>query len=132
MSAAPLSPADYFGVVLPTMLRWKGPAATALGVTVRFVVTGKNAGTWTVRMRPPKAGVVPGSEWKADLTIKITSVELMNMLSGTFDARKAIAEGSIELSGDLTVLKRVGFLFQSGGSQADVRVRSNTGDGVSA
>ena len=121
MSDAPITPSDYFEVVLPTMLRWKGPAAAALGVTVRFQVTGRGGGTWTVRLRPPKAGVVEGSEWKADLIIKITAEELVNMLTGRFDARKAIGEGNIELAGDLSVLKRVGFLFQSGGSQTEIR-----------
>jgi len=116
-----LSPKDYFDVILPTMLRWKGPAAAALGINVRFVVTGRNGGTWTIRLRPPKAGVVEGSEWKANLTIKITAPEMVNMLTGKFDAKKAIGEGNIELSGDLTVLKRVGFLFQSGGTQAEIR-----------
>lgn len=117
-----LSPNEYFEVVLPAMLRWKGPAAAALGVNVRFVVTGRGGGTWTIRLRPPVAGVVEGAEWKADLIIKITSTEMANMLSGTFDARKALMEGNVELSGDLSVLKRVGFLFQSGGgTQAQVR-----------
>ena len=116
-----LTPKDYFEVVLPTMLRWKGPAAAALGVNVRFVVTGRGGGTWTIRLRPPVAAVVVGSEWKADLTIKITAEEMTNILTGTFDARKAIGEGNIELTGDLTVLKRVGFLFQSGGTEAEVR-----------
>ena len=64
-----LSPKDYFEVVLPTLLRWKGPAAAALGVNVLFVVTGRGGGTWTIRLRPPVAGVVAGSEWKADLHI---------------------------------------------------------------
>ncbi len=121
MTQAALSPSDYFQVVLPTILRWKGPAAAALGVNVRFVVTGRGGGTWTVRLRPPAAGVVAGSEWKADLTIKITSAEMTNMLTGRFDGRRAIAEGSIELSGDVTILKRIGFLFQSGGSATEVR-----------
>ena len=49
------------------------------------------------------------------------------MLTGKFDARKAIGEGTIELSGDLSVLKRVGFLFQSGGTQTEVRARANSG-----
>ena len=122
-----INPKDYFEVVLPTMLRWKGPAAAALGVNVRFVVTGRGGGTWTVRLRPPKAGVVQGSEWKADLTIKITATEMVNMLTGRFDARKAIVDGNIELSGDLTVLKRVGFLFQSGGSETEIRARTPSG-----
>ncbi len=118
---------DYFEVVLPTMLRWKGPAAAALGVTVRFVINGRGGGTWTVRLRPPKAGVVEGSEWKADLTIQITAEELVNMLTGKFDARKAISEGNVALSGDLSVLKRVGFLFQSGGTETEIRARTPSG-----
>lgn len=116
-----ISPSDYFTVVLPTLLRWKGPAAAALGVNIRFVVTGRGGGTWTVRLRPPVAGVVPGSEWKADLTIQITATEMKNILNGTFDARRAIGEGNIELRGDVSILKRVGFLFQTGGSEAEVR-----------
>lgn len=116
-----LSPVDYFEVVLPTMLRWKGPAAAALGTTVRFEVTGRGGGTWTVRLRPPKAGVVAGSEWKADLVVRITAEELINMLTGRFDARSAIGKGNVELSGDLTALKRIGFLLQAGGSQVEVR-----------
>jgi len=116
-----LSPRDYFEVVLPTILRWKGPAAAALGVNVCFVVNGKNGGTWTIRLRPPAAGVVAGSEWKADLSIKITSEEMSSILAGTFDARRAIAAGNIELRGDVSILRRVGFLFQSGGSEAEVR-----------
>lgn len=122
--SAPITPIDYFEVVLPTLLRWKGPAAAALGVTVRFMVSGRGGGTWTVRLRPPKAGVVEGSEWKADLTIKITAEELINMLTGKFDARRAIADGNVELSGDLMVLRRIGFLFQAGGSATEIRADS--------
>lgn len=116
-----LTPTEYFEVVLPAMLKWKGPAAAALGVNVRFVVTGRGGGTWTIRLRPPVAGVVEGSEWKADLIIKITAGEMENMLAGTFDARRALVEGNVELSGDLSVLKRVGFLFQAGGSATEIR-----------
>lgn len=120
--AKDLEPRDYFEVVLPAMLKWKGPAAAALGCNLRFVVTGKGGGTWTIRLRPPVACVVQGADWKPDLTIKITNRVMVNMLRGTFDARRALVEGNVELQGDLTVLKRVGFLFQAGGgSQARVR-----------
>lgn len=119
--APALSPRDYFEVVLPTILRWKGAAATALGVNVLFVVTGKGGGTWTVRLRSPVAGVVTGDEWKWDLKVEITVAEMVNILAGTFDARQALADGNVELSGDLNVLKRVGFLFQAGGTATEVR-----------
>lgn len=108
-----LSFVDYFTVALPRILRTRGPEATALGVNVRFAVVGRGGGTWTIRLRPPAACVVPGAEWKADLTIKITAPEMANMLAGTFDAKAALADGNIELSGDLTLLRRVGFLLHS-------------------
>lgn len=120
--AKELHPRDYFEVILPAMLKWKGPAAAALGCNLRFVVTGKGGGTWTIRLRPPVACVVQGADWKPDLTIKIVAAEMVNMLKGTFDARQALIEGNVELNGDLTVLKRVGFLFQaSGGNVSQVR-----------
>ena len=106
---------DYFSVALPKILRAKGRSATSLGVNVRFVVTGRGGGTWTVRLRPPAACVVLGAEWKADLTIALTVAEMQNMLQGTFDARTALAGGTIELSGNLSVLRQVGFLLQGGG-----------------
>ena len=122
--AQPLSPRDYFEVVLPAMLRWKGPAATALGVNVRFVLTGRGGGVWTVRLRAPVPGVVEGGEWKADLIIKITYEEMLNILNGSFNAKEALRAGNVELAGDLTLLRRIGFLFQSGGTQTEVRLGS--------
>jgi hypothetical protein len=106
-----LSIGDYFTVALPKILRAKGAEASSLGVNVRFVVTGRGGGTWTVRLRPPAACVVAGAEWKADLVITLTAGEMAKMLAGTFEARAALAAGNIELSGDLSVLRRVGFLL---------------------
>ena len=57
-----ITPKEYFEVILPSILRWKGDAAVAQGVNVRFAVRGKGGGTWTVRLRPPMAGVVQGSD----------------------------------------------------------------------
>ena len=112
MMSSALSFVDYFSVALPQILRAKGASATGLGVNVRFVVTGRGGGVWTIRLRPPAACVVPGAEWKADLTITITAAEMARMLEGTFDARAALGAGNIELSGDLSVLRQVGFLLQ--------------------
>ncbi|HET6343691.1 MAG TPA: SCP2 sterol-binding domain-containing protein [Myxococcota bacterium] len=113
-----LSIADYFTAALPKILRAKGPEASGLGVNVRFVVTGRGGGTWTIRLRPPAACVVTGAEWKADLVITLTAGEMTKMLTGTFDARAALAAGNIELSGDLSVLRRIGFLLQRPTSSA--------------
>lgn len=106
-----LSVRDYFEVVLPTMLKWKGNDATILNKRLRFFISDLNE-SWTVCLTPPEATVVAGGEDKVDLTLKITSKVMQDILGGRFDARKAIADGEIELYGDLKLLKPVGSLFQ--------------------
>ena len=109
--ASSLSLTDYFAVALPKMLRQKGTVATGVGANIRFIVTGRGGGVWTVRLRPPSACVVVGAEWKADLLIRVTQAQMMKMLNGTFDARSALIAQEIELSGNLTLLKSLGFLL---------------------
>lgn len=106
-----LSLDPYFSVALPEILRRQGAGATAIGRVVRFVVTGRGGGAWTLRLRPPVARVVRGAEWKADLIIKITFEEMHNILRGSFNAREAIAAGNIEMAGDLSLMRAIGFLF---------------------
>lgn len=111
-----LSVKDYFEIVLPTMLRWKGEEATSLNKKVRFRVNDKDkpGESWTIHLVPPVATVVAEDESEADILIKITSDCMQAMISGNFNAQKAIANGDIELFGDLSILKSVGVLFQSG------------------
>lgn len=109
-----LSLKDYFEIILPTMLRWKGEEATKLKKKVRFVLLDKPDEHWTIKFEPPAATVVSKDPGKEDLLIKVTSDSMQSILAGEFDARKAIANGNIELSGDLNLLKEVGLLFSGG------------------
>lgn len=111
---------EYFETVLPVMLRWRGEAATSIGGTVLFDVTGAEAGVWLLRLGLPEATVrriLPEDDMKAlslqrHLEIKITRAEMAKMLTSEFDARKALIEGNVELTGDLTLLRQVGVCFQ--------------------
>jgi putative sterol carrier protein len=106
-----LSAKDYFEVVLPTMLRWKGEEATELRKRVRFRLLDRPEESWTVVLEPPEATVIPRDTGHADLVIKITSDCMQALLAGNFDAKKAIADGNMELYGDLSLLRAVGQLF---------------------
>ena len=110
-----LSIHDYFDVVLPVMLRWKGAAATALDTRVRFRLKDTPDQSWTINLCPPEAGVTFQGKERVNLTIDITSALMQDILDGKFNARKAIADGGVELYGDLSTLKSVGFLFSRGG-----------------
>lgn len=111
--SATLSVRDYFEVVLPTMLRWKGNEATKLNKRIRFVLSDQRGESWTLNLVPPVATVVANDQSKVDLSIQLTSKCMQAILEGQFDARKAIADGDVELFGDLTLLKAVGVLFAS-------------------
>jgi hypothetical protein len=110
---------EYFETALPAMLRWRGESATSVGGTVLYVLTGAEAGVWLLRLCPPEATVkriLPEDDMNAlslprHLEIKITPTEMTKMLTGQFDARKALIEGNVELKGDLTLLKPVGAIF---------------------
>jgi putative sterol carrier protein len=106
-----LSPQDYFDIVLPVMLRWKGDAATKLNKRVRFRLADMPSKSWTINLCPPEASVTFQAAGHADLTINIASARMQDILDGNFNAKKAIADGEVEIFGDLSTLKRVGFLF---------------------
>jgi len=106
-----ISNKDYFDVVLPTMLRWKGEEATKLNKKVRITLS--ESESWTINFEPPVATVVAGDQSDVNLTIKLIPDYMQAILAGEFNAKKAIADGDIELYGDLSLLKSVGMLFSS-------------------
>ena len=83
---------------------------------VRFRVTDKDkpSESWTIYPVPPVATIKAEDESEANILIKITSDSMQTMISGNFDATKAIANGDIELFGNLSILKSMGVLFSSG------------------
>jgi len=101
-----LSAKDYFDIVLPTMLRWKGEEATSLNKKLRFILSDQPGESWTINLLPPTATVVAKDDSKVDMTIKITTECMQATLAGAFDARKAIANGDIEIFGDLGLLNQ--------------------------
>jgi hypothetical protein len=106
---------DYFDVVLPTMLRWKGGRASQLtaeaNCSIAFDVRGEGGGTWVLVLKPPKPHVHKGPMDNVDCTIKLSVERMQDMLSGQLDARAAIASGELEISGDVNLLKVVAPLF---------------------
>jgi alkyl sulfatase BDS1-like metallo-beta-lactamase superfamily hydrolase len=108
-----LSAKDYFDIVLPVMLRWKGDDATSLNKKLRFVLMDQVDESWTLNLIPPVATVVAKDNSKVDMTLKITTKCMQDILAGNFDAKKAIADGDVEIYGDLSLLNAVGSLFSS-------------------
>lgn len=92
----------------------------AIGASVHFSITGNIREDWLIHLGPPEPGV---SQIRLDqepnvpvlprhLRIRITPREMIKMLRGDFEARRALVEGNVELGGDLTLLKEVGTFMQ--------------------
>lgn len=107
---------DYFEVVLPTMLGWQSPLAAKLAAeencTVQFNVLGEeDGGSWALVMKGSAPQIHIGLVNNPDLTITLTERAMHDILASRFDARAAIAQGQVKLSGDLKLLKTVGVLL---------------------
>lgn len=103
----------YFTAVLPRLLRSRHKQAISMNSVIRFTVTGKGGGVWTLRLCPPKACVVAGQEWKAHLAIRITANQMQRMLHGSFKPAEAISRGEVEFRGDTAHLRHLGVLLQA-------------------
>lgn len=106
---------DYFDVVLPTMLRWRGDLASKLtseaNCSLGFIVIGDGGGTWVLVLKPPKPHVHKGLMENVDCSIKLPVERMLDILSGQFDANIAIASGEVQISGDVNLLKVIALLF---------------------
>ncbi|MFQ5638539.1 MAG: TIR domain-containing protein [bacterium] len=111
----PPSITDYFDVILPVMLRRRGELASSLAAepdcSIEFEVKGDNGGSWVVFFTKPKPFVQKGTVNKVDCKLSMTEETMQSILSGTFNAKEAIAQGKLTIQGDISVLKRVSFLF---------------------
>lgn len=110
-AAEDITPDTYFDLILPSMLRWYGDEATKLDASVYFNLYDAGDSKWTVVLREPEPRVLHGKVGSPDLDIHIKAAEMTNMLTGFFDARNAIAKGSLHLAGRLDLLGGFGRLL---------------------
>ena len=117
--AGPAALDHYFDATLPAMLRWAKERAVAVDGSVLFEVSGDEAGLWLLRLAPPAPGVQriePQQDLRTlvlprHLSLRLTTPQMHAMLDGSFNAKRALVEGSIEIDGDLGLLMPVGALF---------------------
>ena len=119
-SQTPVTPQSYFDFILPAMLKWYGDEATSIDATIYFNLYDSGGGKWTMILRAPEPQVVHGEVDNPDLEIHITVAEMINMLTGFFDARNAIAKGNLHVAGNMELLRSVGQLL-SGHRSANVQ-----------
>ena len=114
---------EFFDTIAPSQIRWRKDAAMAINASVQYSIIGPVREDWLIFLGPPEPSVTKLNLGEVSdvailpqhLRIKATVREMIKMMKGNFDARQALIHGTVDLSGDLPVLRKMGDFFQSDG-----------------
>jgi putative sterol carrier protein len=81
-----------------------------LGGVYKFVLNGRDGGTWIVDLRKDSFGVRE-SEEEAQCGVTISSEDFIKIAAGKLKAESAFMTGKIKFSGDLGLAMKLGKLF---------------------
>jgi|YelNatPaOPRAMG01_1025707.scaffolds.fasta_scaffold88714_2 putative sterol carrier protein len=105
------NPQEFFEKVLPS--RFKPEKAEGIDIIVQLHVSGPEGGDWTVTVKDKKITVAEGTDSSANLTLKMSYSDFMDMVNEKLSAEKAFFTGKIQFKGNIAValkLRDAGFL----------------------
>jgi len=105
------TPQEFFEKILPA--RFKAEKANGVDVIAQLNVSGPEGGSWTVTVKDQKLQVTEGVVETADLTLKMSFPDFLDMVNGKLSAEKAFFTGKAQFKGNIAValkLREAGFL----------------------
>jgi putative sterol carrier protein len=105
------TPQEFFEKVLPQ--RFKPEKAEGVDVIAQLNVSGPEGGNWTVTVKDKKLTVTEGTDPAANLTLKMSYNDFMDLVNNKLSAEKAFFTGRIQFKGNIAValkLREAGFL----------------------
>jgi uncharacterized protein (TIGR03083 family) len=89
----------------------KAPALEGLDTTYLCEVSGPGGGPVTIACRGGKAEVTRGAAGRADITLRLPSETLSRLLWGRVGLDQALADGTIQVGGDVERVRALGRVF---------------------
>ena len=77
-----------------------------IGATFKFIVEGKDGGTWRVQCKDPVA--VTEGDGPADCTVMVKNDDFVSLANKKLNPQVAFMMGKIKLSGDLSLALKLG------------------------
>jgi putative sterol carrier protein len=105
------TPQEFFNTILPS--RFKPEKAAGINVVAQVNISGPEGGSWTVIIKDQKMTVTEGVNPAAELTLKMSPTDFLDMVNEKLSAEKAFFTGKIQFKGNIAValkLKDAGFL----------------------
>ncbi|MFA5572055.1 MAG: SCP2 sterol-binding domain-containing protein [Crenarchaeota archaeon] len=105
------TPQEFFENILPA--RFKPEKAAGITTVTQINVSGPEGGSWTVTVKDQKITVTEGVNSSAELILKMSLLDFMDLVNGKLSAEKAFFTGKVQFKGNIAValkLKDAGFL----------------------
>jgi putative sterol carrier protein len=105
------SPQEFFEKILPN--RFKPEKAAGINVTAQLNISGPEGGSWTITIKDQKLQVKEGIDPAAELTLKMSLTDFLDMVNGKLSAEKAFFSGKVQFRGNIATalkLRDAGFL----------------------
>lgn len=87
----------------------KPAVAQEINASFKFVVTGKDGGTWVVDCRDPVQ--LDEGERAADCTLELSSEDFLAIADGKLNPQLAFMSGKLRLAGDLSQALKLSRIF---------------------
>ncbi|MGD6850876.1 MAG: SCP2 sterol-binding domain-containing protein [Candidatus Bathyarchaeia archaeon] len=105
------TPQEFFDEILPA--RFKPEKAEGVDVVVQLNVSGPEGGSWIVTVKDKKMQITEGTNPDANLILKMSLADFLDLVNGKLSAEKAFFTGKIQFKGNIAValkLREAGFL----------------------
>ena len=108
------------------MLANVGAAGAKVAAVVQLYVKCDDADLARIVTIDATSSVVDGEDADADVVVAVAAKALVPFLTGALDMERALADGDVEVEGDVAVLARIADLFDGGASPMATRLAAMT------
>jgi putative sterol carrier protein len=105
------TPKEFFEKVLPQ--RFNSSKAAGVDAIVQVIISGANGGDWIVTIKNQKLSVEQGMNPSANLSLKMTEKDYLDLVNHKISAEKAFFTGKVQFKGNIALalkLRDAGFL----------------------
>lgn len=86
-------------------------AAAGMTKTLKWNITGEEAGVWAFQIVNGEGKLIPGGVEKPDLTFTVSDKDWLAITEGKLDAMNAYMTGKLKIAGDMMLAMKVPSLF---------------------
>ncbi len=92
---------------LHTAMQADASKANGVEAVYQFHLTGDDAGTYQIILKPESASAVAGNVEPADCTLTMDASDFKNMIKGELTGTTAFMTGKLKIDGDLSLALRL-------------------------